>query len=399
MATAVRTMSDYWFSDSILNDDFKPSLMSPSADLAAAGAGPEANPFAAAMGQAINGGTHRLPWAAGTGGLASPGPLSALSFDALRPAQLGVSPVQTTGNAAQAADGMGSAMSTDGDGVPSADRKAALPPLRIKTEAAALNNTRSDDGSDVGDSPPGSRLGYTELQTVPSITVQHDLQGSHAGPYVPGTIRTRSLAPLLYDGDLAVGLDHTVGMSVLHLSSSGEFHATSSSEDDDESTTSHASLHGPTHHLMPPPQPAGAAGSSAASRAAQSRAGKADGGRSTATSRSPDEVQTLASRRQERNRVAARRSREKKKEYVQELEATAHALVIKNKELLRDIRRLRKELAELKGIPYDGPEEAPPKPAINRRGIPMRSAAAAASPTAAVAATGALGTAARSYRA
>ena len=90
---------------------------------------------------------------------------------------------------------------------------------------------------------------------------------------------------------------------------------------------------------------------------------------------------TLASRRQERNRVAARRSREKKKEYVQELEATAHALVIKNKELIKDVRKLRKEIAELRGLPYDGGDDAPAptKPALNRRGGPVRASAATAS--------------------
>ena len=239
--------------------------------------------------------------------------------------------------------------------------------------------------------------------------------GSSAAATVPtmsprreAAVRRVVAAPLLFD-DLAVDTrlsavgrhhssHHSGSIGLMH-SSSTEFPSSSGSasgsgtDDEDEDSSyrdpdyveytgtgtgtgagSNGASHG--HH----------AGTGGKGRASHSRAGKSSAGprnSDDSTSASSGAPTSLASRRQERNRVAARRSREKKKEYVQELEATAHALVIKNKDLLKDIRKLRKELNELKGIPsFDSADDGGQgKTALTRRGIPARSAAVAAAAT------------------
>jgi len=53
--------------------------------------------------------------------------------------------------------------------------------------------------------------------------------------------------------------------------------------------------------------------------------------------------------RQERNRLAAKRSRERKKDYIGRLEATCKALKSHNDEISKELHRLKKDLSEVKG--------------------------------------------------
>jgi hypothetical protein len=55
--------------------------------------------------------------------------------------------------------------------------------------------------------------------------------------------------------------------------------------------------------------------------------------------------------RQERNRLAAKRSRERKKDYIKQLESTCKALKGHNDELSKELMKLKKEISEIKGKP------------------------------------------------
>ena len=55
--------------------------------------------------------------------------------------------------------------------------------------------------------------------------------------------------------------------------------------------------------------------------------------------------------RQERNRLAAKRSRERKKDYIKQLESTCKALKNHNDDLSKELLKLKKEVYDLKGKP------------------------------------------------
>jgi hypothetical protein len=264
-----------------------------------------------------------------------------------------------------------------------------------------LSSASTDSGvSSMGS--PASQYGVSVDPVPPTLMRARAPAGS-----VP-TAALRPQLPHLVPDDLG-GADMLVGVGPERTSPlPGMFHASSSDftttgsgsgsgsgvddedEDEDEDEDDEGGAAGSDPDYIEDAQgarlPTAAAVARRAARPAASRASKA--GPPSAMGASMSAPPSLASRRQERNRVAARRSREKKKEYVQELEATAHALVVKNKDLLRDIRRLRKEVAELRGLPYDDAMEcavasASASPRRPAQATPFKSAPQAAAPMAA----------------
>ena len=69
-----------------------------------------------------------------------------------------------------------------------------------------------------------------------------------------------------------------------------------------------------------------------------------------ASPRTMNDEELMGAYKQERNRLAAKRSRERKKGYVQELEETCQALKSHNDELSRELLRIKRDIKKMKAL-------------------------------------------------